>query len=163
MAPGATRNARGVSGRTWSWGRGGAEGNPLIPSVSLGRADFCGIDDSSSSSSSDDSRTSSDNSNSNDSGDVPALVERPARNREVFVELPALQSGRMRSQLRGLTMNASYADALLAYAMREMEAKKTLEEKAAGIERAYDSLVEERQEKERELLEELERCGALLG
>ena len=59
-------------------------------------------------------------------------------------------------------MSASYADALLAYAMRAVEAKRTMEEKAAEIGRAHDSLQEERLEKEREWLEELERRGALL-
>ena len=58
-------------------------------------------------------------------------------------------------------MSASYADALLAYAMRTVEAKNTTE-KAAKIERAYDSLLKERLEKKREWLEELERRGALL-
>ena len=76
MAPGATRNALGASGRTWSRGRGGAEGSPLTLSVSPGRADFGGINGSSSKCSSDDNRTRRDNSNSNDSGDLPALVGR---------------------------------------------------------------------------------------
>ena len=49
-----------------------------------------------------------------------------------------------------MTMSASYADDLLTYAMRAVEAKKTMEEKAAEIERAPDSLLEERLEKERE-------------
>ena len=43
-----------------------------------------------------------------------------------------------------------------------MEAKKTMQEKAAEIERAHDSLLKERLEKEREWLEELERHDALL-
>ena len=43
-----------------------------------------------------------------------------------------------------------------------MEAKSTVEEKAVEIERAYDSLLEERLEKERAWLEELERHDALL-
>ena len=164
MAPGATRNARGTSGRTWSRGRGwGAEGNPSTPLVSLGRANFGGISGSSSTSSSDGSRTSSDTSNNNDSGDLHALVERPERDLEVFGELPALQSGRTRSQSRGLIMSASCTDALLTYAMRTVEAKRTVEEEeAAEIERARDSLLEERLEKKREWLEELERRGALL-
>ena len=59
-------------------------------------------------------------------------------------------------------MSASYADVLLAYAIRAMEAKKTMKEKAAKIERAHDSLLGEHLEKEREWLEELERRGALL-
>ena len=59
-------------------------------------------------------------------------------------------------------MSMSYADALLAYATRAVEAKKTMEEKTAEIERAHDSLLEERLEKERERLKELERHGALL-
>ena len=59
-------------------------------------------------------------------------------------------------------MSMSYADALLAYAMRAVEAKKTMEEKTAEIERAHDSLLEERLEKELEWLKELERHGALL-
>ena len=59
-------------------------------------------------------------------------------------------------------MSASYADALLAYAIRTVEAKKTMEEKAAEIERAHDSLLEERLENEREWVEKLERIGALL-
>ena len=162
MAPDAARNALSVSGRIWSRGRGGAEGNPPTPSVSPGRADFGGINGSGSSCSSDDSRNSSDSSNSNDSGDLPALVERPARDMEVFGELSALQSERTRSKSRGLTMSASFADALLAFAMRAVEAKKTMEEKTAEIERAHDSLLEERLEKEREWLEELERLSALL-
>ena len=59
-------------------------------------------------------------------------------------------------------MNSSYADALLAYAMRAVEAKRTVEEEAAKIKRAHDSLLVECLEKERECLEELERHGALL-
>ena len=140
---------------------GGAEGNPPTTSVSPGRDGFGGINGSSSSSS-DDSRISSDSSNSNDSGNLSALMGRPARDLEVFGELPALQSGRARSQSRGLTMSASCADALLAYAMKTVEAKRTVEEEAAEIERARDSLLEERMEKEREWLEELERRGTLL-
>ena len=89
-------------------------------------------------------------------------MERPARNLDVFGELPALQSGRTRSQSRGLTLSASYPDALLAYAMRTVESKRTVEEEAAEIERSHDSLLEERLEKEREWPEELERRGALL-
>ena len=46
--------------------------------------------------------------------------------------------------------------------MMAVEAKKTVEEKAAKMERAHDSLLEERLEKEPEWLEELERRGALL-
>ena len=121
MPPGATRNARGASGKTWSRGRGDAEGNPPTPSVTPGRADFGGINGNSSSSS-DDNRTSNDSTNNNDSGNLPALVGLPARDLEVFGELPALQSGRTRSQSRGLTMSASYTDALLAYAVRVVEA-----------------------------------------
>ena len=59
-------------------------------------------------------------------------------------------------------MSATCADALLAYAMRTVEAKRTVEDEAAEIERAYDSLLEERLEKEGEWLEELERRGAIL-
>ena len=59
-------------------------------------------------------------------------------------------------------MRASCADALLAYVMRTMEVKRIVEEEAAEIERAHDSLLEERPEKKREWLEELERRGALL-
>ena len=59
-------------------------------------------------------------------------------------------------------MSASYADTLLAYVMRTVEAEMTVEEEAAEIERAHDSLLEERLKKERERLEELERRGALL-
>ena len=87
---------------------------------------------------------------------------KPARDLEGFGELPALQSRCTRSQSRGLTMSASYADALLAYAMRAVEAKKTIEKKAAQIKRAHDSLEEKRLEKKHEWLEELERRGALL-
>ena len=65
-----------------------AEGNPPTPSVSPGRADFDGINDSSSSRSSDHSRTRSDSSNSNDSGDLPTLVERSARGLEVAWPTP---------------------------------------------------------------------------
>ena len=150
VAPGAIRNAQGTSGRSWIRGRGDAEGSPPTPSVSPGRADFGGINGSSSSCSSDDSRTSSDISNGNDSGDLPALVGRPARSLEVLGELPAMQSGRTRSQSRGLTMSASYADALLAYVMRVVAAKKIMEDKAAEIERAHDLLLEKRLEKKRE-------------
>ena len=58
-------------------------------------------------------------------------------------------------------VSASYADDLLAYAMRTVEAKRTVEEEAAEIERAHDSLLGEHLEKERDWLEELERRGAL--
>ena len=47
-------------------------------------------------------------------------------------------------------MNSSYADAFLAYTMRAVEAKRTVEEEAAEIERAHDSQLVERLEKERE-------------
>ena len=56
-------------------------------------------------------------------------------------------------------MGASCADDLLTYAMRAMEAEKPTEEKAAEVERAHDSLLEEQLEKEREWLEKLERRG----
>ena len=72
---------------------GGAEGSPSTPSVSPGKDDFSGINDSSSSSSIDDSRTNSDSSISNNSRYLPALVGRPAWDLKVFDELPALQSG----------------------------------------------------------------------
>ena len=138
------------------------ESNPPILSVSTGRADFSEFNGSSSSCSSDDRCTSSDSSDSNDSGDLPALVGSPTRDLEVFGELPALKSGRTRSQSRRLTMSASYADTLLAYAMRVMEAKNNMKEKTAKIERAHDSLLEEHLAKEREWLEGLERRRALL-
>ena len=140
---------------------GGAEGNPPTPSVSPGRADFGGINGSSSSSSND-SSTSGKSGNSNDSGDLPAPLGRPARDLEVFVELLILQSGCTRSQSRGLTMSASCADALLAYITKAVEAKRAVEGEAAEIERAHDSLLEGRLEKEREWLEELERRGAVM-
>ena len=92
-------------------------------------------------------------------GTFPALARRPARDLEAFGELPALQSGHTRSQSRGLAMGASCADALLAYAMRAMEAETPMEEKAAEVERAHDSLLEEQLEKARECLEKLERRG----
>ena len=57
-------------------------------------------------------------------------------------------------------MSASCSDAMLAYALRTVEAKRTEEEEATKIERAYDSLLKERLEKEREWLEELERHSA---
>ena len=115
-----------------------------------------------------DSRTSSDSSNSSDSGNLPALVGRPARDLEVFGEPPALQSGHTRSQSRGLAISASYANTLLVYAMRTVEAKrtaeakKTVKDKAAEIERSHNSLLEKHLKKEHEWLEELERRGALL-
>ena len=59
-------------------------------------------------------------------------------------------------------MSTSYADALLAYATRTVEVKRTVEEEAVEIERSRDSLLEERLEKEREWPEELERRDALL-
>ena len=60
-------------------------------------------------------------------------------------------------------MSASFADALLAFAMRAVKAQSTIEDKATKIERAHDSLLEERLEKEREWLEELGRRRVLLG
>ena len=140
----------GDSGKICSRGHGDAEGNPPTPSAPPGRADFGGINGN---------RTSSDSSSGNDGGDFPALARRPARDLEAFGELPALQSGHTRSQSRGLAMGASCADDLLAYAMRAMEAEKPTEEKAAEVERAHDSLLEEQLEKEREWLEKLERRG----
>ena len=153
--PAVSPGRGGASGKICSRGHGGAEGNPPTPSVPPGRADFGGINGNSSSYSSEDSRTSS----GNDGGDFPALARRPARDLEAFGELPALQSGHTRSQSRGLAMGASCADDLLAYAMRAMEAEKPMEEKAAEVERAHDSLLEEQLEKAREWLEKLERRG----
>ena len=138
--PPATREA--PAAKSGAGAGGCAEDSLPTPLVSPGRADFCGISGSSSNSSSDDDRTSSDSSNSNDSGDLPTLVGRPARDVEVFGELPALQSGRTRSQLRGLTMSASCVDSLLAHAMRTVETKRAVEEEAAEVERTLDSLLE---------------------
>ena len=59
-------------------------------------------------------------------------------------------------------MSASCTDALLAYVTKAVEAKRAVEEEAAEIERAHDSLLEGRLEKEREWLEELERRGAVM-
>ena len=59
-------------------------------------------------------------------------------------------------------MSASYTDALLAYVMGTVEAKRTMEKEATEIERTHDSLLEEHLEKEREWPEELEASGALL-
>ena len=59
-------------------------------------------------------------------------------------------------------MNASCVNALLAYVMRTVETKRTVEEGAAEFKQAHDSLLEERLEKEPEWLEELERRGALM-
>ena len=133
-APAAARGA----------GAGGdAEGNPSTPSVSPGRANFGGINGSSSSSS-DGSHANNDNSNRNDSGDLPALVGRPAWDLEVFGELPALQSKLTRSQSRGLATSLSCADTRLTYAMWTVEVKRTVEVEAVEIERAYDSLLGER-------------------
>ena len=89
---------------------GGAEGNPPTSSVSPVRADFGGINGSSNSSKQQRQRTSSGSSNSNDIGDFPALVGRPARDLEVFDELLTLQSRRTRSQSRGLTISVFCAD-----------------------------------------------------
>ena len=157
--PAVSPGRGGASGKICSRGHGGAEGNPPTPSPPPGRADFGGTNGNSSSYSSEDSRTSSDSSSGNNDGDFPALARRPARDLEAFGELPALQSGHTRSQSRGLAMGASCADDLLAYAMRAMEAEKPTEEKAAEVERAHDSLLEEQLEKEREWLEKLERRG----
>ena len=142
-------------------GGGGAEGNLLTLLVCPGGGDFGGSSGSSDSScTSDDSHISnnSSNSNSNDSEDLPAPVGRLVRDLEVFGELPALQSGRTRSQSRVLAMSASCTDALLTYAlltyaMRTVEAKRTVEEEAAVIERAHNSVLEECLEKVREWLE----------
>ena len=90
VAHGATSNVRAASGKTWNRGRVGTEGNPQTPSASPGKADFGGINGSVSSCSSDDSRTKSDSSTSNDGGDLPALVGRPAWDLEAFGELPVL-------------------------------------------------------------------------
>ena len=157
--PAVSPGRGGASGKICSRGHGGAEGNPTTPSVPPGRADFGGINGNSSSYSSEDSRTSSDSSSGNDGGDFPTHARRPARDLEAFGELPVLQSGHTRSQSRGSAMGASCADDLLAYAMRAMEAEKATEEKAAEVERAHDSLLEEQLEKEREWLEKLEGRG----
>ena len=157
--PAVSPGRGGASGKICSRGHGGAEGNPPTPSVPPGRADFGGINGNSSSYSSEDSRTSSDSSSGNDGGDFPTHARRPARDLEAFGELPVLQSGHTRSQSRGSAMGASCADDLLAYAMRAMEAEKPTEEKAAEVERAHDSLLEEQLEKEREWLEKLEGRG----
>ena len=157
--PAVSPGRGGASGKICSRGHGGADGNPPTPSVPPGRADFGGINGNSSSYSSEDSRTSSDSSSGNDGGDFPTHARRPARDLEAFGELPVLQSGHTRSQSRGSAMGASCADDQLAYAMRAMEAEKPTEEKAAEVERAHDSLLEEQLEKEREWLEKLEGRG----
>ena len=157
--PAVSPGRGGASGKICSRGHGGAEGNPPTPSVPPGRADFGGINGNSSSYSIEDSRTSSDSSSGNDGGDFPTHARRPARDLEAFGELPVLQSDHTRSQSRGSAMGASCADDLLAYAMRAMEAEKPTEEKAAEVERAHDSLLEEQLEKEREWLEKLEGRG----
>ena len=159
-APSATREAPAAEPGAGAGG-GGEEGNPPTTSACPGRADFGGIY-CRRSSSSDDSRASSDSSNNNDSGNLPVLVRRPARDLKVFGEFPALKSGRTRTHSRVLTMSASCADALQACDMSTVEAKRTVEEEAAEIESTHDSLLEERLEKEREWLEELERRGTLL-
>ena len=153
--PAVSPGRGGASSKICSRGHGGAEGNPPTPSVPPGRVDFGGINGNSSSYRSEDSRTSS----GNDGGDFPALARRPARDLEAFGELPALQNGHTRSQSRGLAMGAFCAGDLSAYAMRAMEAEKPMEEKAAEVERAHDSLLEEQLEKAREWLEKLERRG----
>ena len=157
--PAVSPGRGGASGKICSRGHGGAEGNPPTPLVPPGRADFGGINGNGSSYSSEDSRTSSDSSSGNDGGDFPALARRPARDLEAFGKLPALQSGHTRSQSRGLAMGTSCADDLSAYALRAMEAEKPMEEKAAEVERAHDSLLEEQLEKAREWFEKLERRG----
>ena len=157
--PAVSPGRGGASGKICSRRHGGAEGNPPTPSVPPGRADFGGINGNSSSYSSEDSRTSSDSSSGNDGGDFPTHARRPARDLEAFGELPVLQSGHTRSQSRGSAMGASCADDQLAYAMRAMEAEKPTEEKAAEVERAHDSLLEEQLEKEREWPEKLEGRG----
>ena len=60
-----------------------------------------------------------------------------------FLASSPLQSGRTKSQPRGLTKSASYADALLAYAFRTVEVKRTVDKEAAEIERAHDALLKE--------------------
>ena len=157
--PAVSPGRGGARGKICSRGHGGADGNPSTPAVSPGRADFGGINGNSSSYSSENSRTSSDSSSGNDGGDFPTHARRPARDLEAFGELPVLQSGHTRSQSRGSAMGASCADDQLAYAMRAMEAEKPTEEKAAEVERAHDSLLEEQLEKEREWLEKLEGRG----
>ena len=157
--PAVSPGRGGASGKICSRGHGGAEGNPPTPSVPPGRADFGGINGNSSSYSSEDSRSSSDSSSGNDGGDFSALARRPERDLEAFGELPALQSGHTRSQPWGLAMGASCADDLSAYAMRAMEGEKPMEEKAAEVEQAHDSLLEKQLEKAREWLEKLERRG----
>ena len=150
--PPTSREAPAAESGAGAGGRGyGRQPPDTIGLPQEGR--FDGINGSSSSSSSDDSRTSSYSSNSNESGDLPALMGRPLQDLEVFGELLALQSRRTRSQSRGLTMSAPCVDALLTYPMR------TVEEEAAETERAHDSMLKERLEKEREWLEELERRG----
>ena len=59
-------------------------------------------------------------------------------------------------------MSASCVDALLEYVIRTVEAKRIVEEEVTEIERAHDSLLKERLEKEREWLEELEGRSARL-
>ena len=164
VAPCATRNTRGSSGRIWSRGRGGAASprhHRSPPGVTILVASTAAVA-------------------------APAVAAAPAatlaapaataaiattagtflrlwgdpRDLKICGELPTLQSGRTRSQSRGLTMSASCADAMLAYALRTVEAKRTEEEEATEIERAHGSLLEERLEKERKWLKELERHGA---
>ena len=130
--PPATRVAPATEPRVGA-GEGRKAANPLTSSISPGRVDFSGIHGSKSRSSSDDSYTSRESSKINDIGDLSALAWRPVRDLEGFGELPALQSERMRSQSQGLYTSTFCVDALLAFAIRTVETKTTVE-KAAEIE-----------------------------
>ena len=120
----ATRKAPAAEAGT---GTGGVvEGNPPAPSAPSRRAEISSVDDSSNSKDNSASRRGSDSNTSHTSngsnstsvsvsnGDIPALTGTEARCLQHFGKPSELQSGRTRSQSRGLTLSEPCTDELLA-------------------------------------------------
>ena len=166
----ARRKAQGPVAEAGAGTGGVAEGNPSAPSAPSRRAELGSVNVASNSNSSSDSSNSNDDSISKrgsdinashtsngssstsvivSSGDISALTGTEARRLQHFDKPPKLQSGRTRPQSRGWTLSESCTDALLAYARTEGKY-------AGETERVYDLLLEERLEKKREWLDELQ-------
>ena len=151
VAPCATRNARGSSGRIWSRGRGGAATpqhhlSPPGATTSVTSTAAVAAPAVAAAPAATLAAPAATAATATTTGTFPRLWGDP-RDLKIYGELPTLQSGRSRSQSRGLTMSASCTDAMLAYALRIVESKRTEEEVATEIERAHDSLLEERLER----------------
>ena len=150
--PAVSPGRGGASGKICSRGHGGADGNPSTPAVSPGRGGASGKICS--------------RGHGGAEGNPP--TPSPSPGRADFGGINGNSSSYSSEDSRTSSDSSSGNDdgdfpALARRPARDleafMEAEKPTEEKAAEVERAHDSLLEEQLEKEREWLEKLERRG----